>query len=427
MSLLPPKVVFPSINDGNYQLVLTNIRTRLQDVASWADAARGAQQSITRRAAALSQVQALTNSLGSTGRHDPFVYNWNPATQFSKFSVGKSSLASRRCIIAFDGDSTTVGYGAGTEGGTLPMTNCRLFSTAARLAYWLPKLSQGALPASFDSAFGFGNATAAIDSRVTLVGTADMYTSSGFGGPAIRLDASGEGIDFVPTQAFNAVDIYCLGQNASVTVAVDGGATIATRFFTNNSQVNRTTTTGITLGTHTLNIRWNAGPAYICGIVCYNTTAPVIEVYNGGSGGSKVSDWNDNIPGFGLSNGALATTPDLVMINLGINDSGNNVTDAAYYSGLDTMISRHKNAGSDVILFMPTPVNGSNSATNFPLYLAKLKLLSEKWNVPLVSWLDWFKTYSNLTTNWGMTDNTHPPAAVYDAEARWLAEQLINI
>ena len=155
-----------------------------------------------------------------------------------------------------------------------------------------------------------------------------------------------------------------------------------------------------------------ANNVFIEGIDLRKSTSSTIEVYNAGVGGAD-SGVVGPLTGLGEFAGAAELSPNLALINYGINDINNGTeTIPQTVSNIEKMVSELRSIDCDPIVLIPTAVVGR--IAEFSALRAALHTMSLQDNVPLI---DLSATYGNdasaLNAAGLMVDNVHPSPAFY--------------
>jgi lysophospholipase L1-like esterase len=324
------------------------------------------------------------------------LYNWNPATQLSNFKYARAKvsgqMANARCKVVMLGDSTTAGVG----GAAPNSTNYRATgSVTTYTCKYMTAVSN--LVTQQDSFFGCGNDPTS-DNRVVLVANAAVYSgAAALAGPVIAM-TTGQVVTFTPNDSYqyDRVDIHFIDSGGNINISVDGANTI-TSVATTGSGNMKFQTVNLTLGYHVLYMTGNSSTTFFLeGASFWKSTAPTIEVYNGGSGGAEASG-STGTTGYGSLQGAVAVQPCLTFVNFGINEINNGDTTASQYqTNITTIVSTLQNASCDVILVMPHPFGtSSNYSNSVAQFRAALHSISTTYNVPV---LDLGNRYNNNYT-----------------------------
>jgi len=273
-------------------------------------------------------------------------------------------------------------------------------------------------------------AAAAPDVAPTLGGTSSNQFYAGPGlSSVLWSSSSGSTITFTVQGTSCKVWLVCpptLG-SLNATWSVDGGATTG---FTVPQQAGTTLLQGRTIplgasGSHTVAIAYTGGFGHlqVAGVDVYDGEETVgVHVINGGHVTTTAKIWvdNDNLNAPGQSwmqaSAALAN-PDLVLINLGVNDYLSGTTDAqTYMRNIQTIIAKHRlgapNASYALVANYETDPNSSGAHPILP-WSAYVNALYNLIAVdPTVALIDLTKfmpqTFAASTYGLYLGDNVHP-------------------
>lgn len=345
----------------------------------------------------------VTGSLSGTGLYNVTSQN----TAHLRAALARVRAGSGTAKIAFVGDSTTVGdYASSTS---LVFSNDKVLAYPNQLA---KMLTARGLPAQNDSFFGGGNVNGpsgtfrtdypAYNPAVSFTGTS--WTISSFyslGANTFQSGTNGEILSFVPVSAFDTIDVYW-AQNpfgGNIVVNVDGGATLSTINTNGTAGVGKTTITGVTRATHTINLVTSVtGGNFVfpIGVAVRDSTAgnARVELYNLGFSGGFVNYPGIPTSSYGASLAAApygyfaalpVMAPDVTFINLTINDIANQVeTPTAYGVALGAMVTAALAVG-DCVLMVGNPVGAANWSNGVSTaYAAQVYSLAKQYNCPLI-------------------------------------------
>lgn len=294
-------------------------------------------------------------------------------------------------LIVCLGDSTTSGHGSVTFGQNYPSVlvaflNALGLSVAQTWTHPNAQGSQGIADPGMSVGSSWTNTAFASTPGSAWAGTgtgtlAYSPCTAGRSGPA----------------AVNAFDIYYEQgptNYGTANVNVDGGSTLATISSQNATEgIEKLTVSGLTLGTHTLNIvqtgSHGGSGLLILGIRGYNASAPGIELMNMGAPSSTTANWTASGTGFYGYNWAPIYQPTLTIIDLGINDASGTVALATYQSNMQALITRGLQSGAgDVVLKSFVPSIPGTLTDTWTLrekeYIPGLLALASANNVPLI-------------------------------------------
>ncbi len=335
----------------------------------------------------------------------------------------RAALASRsttQATILAVGDSITEGYSATTRADK--WTNRLQQQLAARYPVPAGNPAGGMWYPAW--------AAAAPDVAPTLGGTSSNQFYAGPGlSSVLWSSSSGSTITFTVQGTSCKVWLVCpptLG-SLNATWSVDGGATTG---FTVPQQAGTTLLQGRTIplgasGSHTVAIAYTGGFGHlqVAGVDVYDGEETVgVHVINGGHVTTTAKIWvdNDNLNAPGQSwmqaSAALAN-PDLVLINLGVNDYLSGTTDAqTYMRNIQTIIAKHRlgapNASYALVANYETDPNSSGAHPILP-WSAYVNALYNLIAVdPTVALIDLTKfmpqTFAASTYGLYLGDNVHP-------------------
>ena len=351
-------------------------------------------------------------------------------------ALAKVRSGTGRGKILFFGDSTTAGSGAGSSGNvnmvgawskSFPNQIAKLLAAAG-----IPTSSNSYL--SNQNAAGTGVAYNSYDPR--LVEGAGWADGTGFfiAGGTTFVSTGSAALAFTPTSQVDTADVYWYNNNNSgtATVNVNGGATLATLTATGTQTVTKTTVTA-TKASNTINIvGGGATQFYVMGVMAYDSTTPAIDFIQAGNYGSTISTWTSNSaippgPSFSGATGLLAKlAPDLVVVDLTVNDSSAGTAVSTYTTNLATLVQAIQANGADVLLVSGTPAN--ISATGIASIVGAVSSYANSNNIVF---LDVNARWVNYTTGnalgWFYTDGIHPNAIGYQDVAQMVATFLATI
>jgi lysophospholipase L1-like esterase len=376
-----------------------------------------------------------TSPAGSLGMTPLVTYNWYPDKQLEHFLL--ANPATRRIVTI--GDSTTLGFGAASTG-------FRGLSYPAELAQALSKAGQAAEFANFvGMGYEFNSQGDEIsDNRTALIGGAAWDTNAiGAGGPGVELSHPGDGVSLTldtPGEYNQLIISYIDLGSGSITVAVDGGPVVATLKLGNTGNI-LTQPVSITAGTHSkATVASTTSTAtYIQGIEFHqsiNNASAAIEVIDAGIGGwtttgAAQSYYNGKVltaslNGFGQTAGSAALHPNLVLINLGINDILTGVPQSTSVANLVAIAKLLRSQQIDVVFIIPNPFTNVTDVAALVSFRASLESYAKMLNFPVI---DLSGTYGDSITALSKaglmaSDNVHPNATLYADIATGIASLL---
>lgn len=232
------------------------------------------------------------------------------------------------------GDSTT-------EGGTLTAISQRWLDRLAahmRARYPVTGVVGGAPSTYLPAAWGVGSS---IPAPATIGGSPGQH-ANGLGRRGYSLTASGQSVTWTVTGRL--VDIAFTKQSGLgiAAVAIDGipAAALNTASGATGSFVSAVARYDLsTTGTHTVAVTWTSGTVMVEGIVTYSgdSTAGILH-YDAGHFGYTTNNFQAAATNAWMTTAAWLQ-PQLITINVGINDYKQNRGAAAYTTDLNTIIA----------------------------------------------------------------------------------------
>jgi hypothetical protein len=392
-----------------------------------ATSAGGAHETVTFTGASESGTFVPRSPAGSAGANNLIVFNWDLQAQLASFLSAVASGAGATIISI--GDSTTRGLGAAT-------TNYEQLSYPSELTQALNADGVGAQDNNF---LGDQND----NSAVSLFGGAFQSSIITAGGESIGMLQAGAGFTFTLDNAgsFNRLTISYLDYgNGTVTVSVGGSQTVLATLSIGSTLETLTQTIDLPAGSYQSVTVTSASsnPVDIQGVSFANSTSGAIQVYNAGIGGYDSTSMNTSVyqgqalvgsaEGYGPVASALALSPSLAIVDIGIDDYvWGTGTAATVAQNLTDIITNLQNAGSDVIIVIPEPFDLTGYDADITTLRAALQNVSLSMNVPLI---DLSASYSdNFNTLWSealMSDPLHPDATLYADIGSQIASLLAN-
>jgi lysophospholipase L1-like esterase len=318
------------------------------------------------------------------------------------------------------GDSTT--YGRGASGSQFAA--CRAGSYPVSLA---AILNARGLPSNADNFVCTSSASGTVtyDPRV-VENTGWVETQQSLGSAFFYNDTSTNALALTPVGAFDTMVVTYLRKTASgsVTVNVDGGATLATINTAGTNLTYASTTVSCTLGTHTINIAPTATGTdhYIHTVQCYSSAAPGVCVFNFGQNGALCANF-DVAGGFGALAALAYYAPDLCIIELTINDSYLDVTPLATYTNELTAIVASALTTSDVVLGVGNPYSGPPA--DYASYVGAVYGIATEFNLPLVDISRRWQSYATMNPLMAYYDGFHPTSQGYYDKALAYASKIL--
>lgn len=327
---------------------------------------------------------------------------------------------------AMVGDSTIFGVGADNTQATTDTTGGG-FTSADQLRKRFNTFLGQALDA--------GAAVLPSDSRVTRTGAIASSSTGAFGVTSYRVDGAGNQMAFPGflCTTIEIISVWIPGTSGALVYSVDGGAdvTAAAGAGTGANTIMVTTISGLTSGTaHSVTIKAPAsGRAYIVGVVYRAGTGIVVPRV--GRPGATTLDLIQGVSGSTTAAGLFrrqlllssinAWAPDVLVLKLGINDSGlpgagqaQAITPAQYKANLKqialyqtspsaaadaefnaagAMIPR-KTIGGSVLLVIGPHAATVGLTPESEYYQAAREVCDEMDHVSLVNLADWYGSFT---------------------------------
>lgn len=387
---------------------------------------------ITRAGAALIGSMGLGNSSDArtlailTGAAPAFTYNWNPNVNLAHWRSQRQKVlaGTARGKLAICGDSTSIGWGAGS-GGTA-YTGARPLSWGNVLA---SKMAAGGLPTTTDSFFNGpgGSLTVALmpayDARLSFgagwTSSALVAGSSAWLGGGMLNNNTTSVLAFTPGVVFDTVKVFDFttpSLTGTLKMSIDAGGVLLSQA-QNPADSFRTSTVSVASGVHVVKIAAaDTNRTYCNGIQVYDSTKTAVDVFEFGYGGARSSDLACTANAWSYLNALSAVAPDLTIIPIGINDWQNSVTTAAFKTSVQAVTTAAKLSG-DVIFVTPIPTGNSASEDTQHTYISTLIDLSNSNNVLLIDIHDYFGNYVSTNGKSMMFDTLHSKAGGYAIEA----------
>lgn len=348
--------------------------------------------------------------------------------------------------ILFSGDSTSVGVGADPTGAT-DIQGARPYSPPLQAMEALRAIGISAAADTFSSDNNVVAATLPLyRTDVSLIGAPGTSSRTPTGGGNLYRPAAGSYISLTTSEP---VDSFVIGFPRAtglgvMQVLIDD---VAYTTFNQNDAANDyhfETITGLTPGIHKISTTTLSGASHgPASIWAYDSTKTQAHVFNMGARNWRTSDWvkstyaTSPLPSLG------ALQPDIVVIDIGINDyRQSGTTIATVTANIQAMIDMAEGAGASVILAVPNPIATYNTATDAWSQAAVLTMyqslatanpdtvlvnMPEKYFEGGLSAATNPATFAALNAAGHMYDTTHPKGSVYAVEGVALAEAIFAV
>jgi lysophospholipase L1-like esterase len=218
-----------------------------------------------------------------------------------------------------------------------------------------------------------------------------------------------ETLVFTPAEAWDTCDLYYLGGTTLGTFTLDtGGAVLATCHATLGT-IQKVTINKGAPSVGPLNIIRTVQGSNVCAIGairCYNSTVSEVEVWNVGAAGITTGGSALNANSYDPVYVMKTYAPDVVIINLGINDVITSVNAQVTYDNLVSIITNLKTV-SDVVINIPNP-----QATTYDAAFNKLRIAIQNaalfCGINLSVDIDGIWGTVALSSAYMYSDNIHP-------------------
>lgn len=315
-----------------------------------------------------------------------------------------------RTRILCVGDSNTMGWNAIGEGG-----HRRWASYPDALAQALP----AGLRARSDAYWGGGNVPdwSDYDPHLVLGSGWDDNGGDGLGGGAFRNSTTTAALAYTPAQPWQQADIW-VRRPGSATLSVGIAGSLEEEVLTSGGLL-KISYTAPTLAVQTLQMARVSGAVEVMGWDLYDPAEPGVGVINAGRAGWRSDQSAANAGDF------ASLSPDLVVIQLGINDFRANAAPEDYRASMATLIDAAIAAGADVVLVVSFHPSGAQTYL-WSDYVARVYSLADEYHLPVVDLTHRYGSHAaGIAAGW-VQDGSHLTAAGY-AEAGWLAAKPLTL
>ncbi|WP_420104562.1 SGNH/GDSL hydrolase family protein [Bosea sp. (in: a-proteobacteria)] len=264
-----------------------------------------------------------------------------------------------RARVVFIGDSKTVGTGAGTSSGNTWTDGAE---PRSKVAHFTRQLTAAGIPTNRNAWFGSSGlaspaAKVAYDARLTI-GAGWSGGPQTLGGVSWATNGT-TSINFAAAGNTDTLESFFRLRSADGqgSITVDASPTVLTTLNVSPpaEQPGKATAT-TTLGAHTWNVqRTGGGFLNFVGMIAYDSTAPAVDIINGGAFGT-VSGYHASTNSSTIDAATMLSViqPNLVIIQLGTNNLNVGWDLAVYTADILDIITNAKAAGADVVLEVPT-------------------------------------------------------------------------
>jgi lysophospholipase L1-like esterase len=339
---------------------------------------------------------------------DHSVYNQKGSnTRVLRGKMGAVQAGTGACRIAMLGDSLTSG-----QSGVAGVSDWPL-----QLRKLMP--GRGCPVGGTGFVYAYNHIASAVDPRWVYSGWALSGQASNF----ISVDTAGVTATFTSDVAGTVVEILTFGTSRAFTVSIDSvGQSAWTPSGASATQL--ISYSGLANTTHVVQITSITGASNF--LVAVNVRgATGVTVSNVGSGGAQASQVASQF--YTTYQTMVAGTPDVIILNFGMNEALNGVPVATFKTAFQARITSALATGADVLLWAPdSPSTTGNpggypavSSATFQTYLSAIYDLADTNDLVLVDVTDRFGLYSGTSGNYA--DAIHLTAQGYGDIARAFA------
>ncbi len=312
--------------------------------------------------------------------------------------------------VLFVGDSTTSGEG--------PNTTPRIAATATTRLTTLLNARYGA-PAAQGLGVPPTQAGSGPDSRWTIAGTG-WADNSPFGFASVsnyKATSSTTGtLTYTPSGGANydSFIVYFLKSAGNglgtVRALATGGTNTDINTGTGADGIGVGTVTGTAGTSNTIQFTHLSGSdVYIVGVEPFHSSTVRVRVANAGLGGTDTGNWKGNSV-FGSLACIQAYTPNLTVINLGINDAIQSFSTSTYSTNLQAIITAAQVSGDVILQTMYPSANATYNGFEAQ-YVTVMRGLGVSLNIPLIDY--WAISGGVNPSSFDSGDGLHPSILGY--------------
>jgi lysophospholipase L1-like esterase len=325
------------------------------------------------------------------------------------------------------GDSTTAGVGATDATGRI---------TQAWPAYMASALAGLGIPTSTKSFMGTAvTPTASYNTYNSQAVLGAGWAADGqekVGGPGFLNSTNANTFEFTPVGNIDSFELYALqntGQG-SISWSIDaGGGTTVSLNNTPEAMYKSATLSAGAAGAHTIKIARVSGNAYIHGIVAWDSTTPGVDIINAGRGSGTTGTLITSNRGWSPLQNVATIAPDLVLLNIGINDytPASIVALATFSANLKTLIATYS-AFADVVLIVPVPSAASRQTIDIQdQYRAEIIAVGQATGAPVIDMSARWVSYVSGNGFGYYFDTVHPSRLGYAEMGNAMAAALASV
>lgn len=352
--------------------------------------------------------------------------NFGPAfTKAWRLAKAKLRTGAGNIALNWNGDSTTVGLGAGTGGGTDPsMTGAEPRAVSSAVAALFSSMG---LPSNHASFWGAKDGATTLakfqeyDPRI-LIGAGWVLDTNWLSGPRFRAPAAvTTSFAFTPGITHDRIQVTYFRTPAGGSFTVDiGGAALLTQSTSGSSLTVQTAVINCTRGLNTVNIKSDgAANVFLVGCEVWDSQTPSVLMRNFARVG-------DTAAGRLALIAAVQGVPgDFNVLNYGTNDMHTGVSASDFQATMQTII---ESLTGGILLVMPGPTSAAWAPLSVQRdYAAVYAALANKYNVPLIDLNARFGTYEDANAAGFMYNDPHPNQYGYADNAAAIGNPLLTV
>jgi len=367
-------------------------------------------------------IVTINDELGQRGLNPLSLTKWRKARAAVRAGVGRGRIV---CL----GDSTTAGVGATDATGRIVQ------AWPAVMARTMAGMGVASSTKSFMGSAAVSTANyPTYNPQVAINAGWAADSQEKVGGQGFLNTTNTNTIEFTPVGNIDSFELYALQNTGQGTIAwsIDAGGT--TNIVLNNTPEamykSATLSAGVA-GTHTIKVARVSGNAYLHGLVAWDATTPAVDVINAGRGSALTTTLTGNTRGWSPLANVTTLSPDLVILNIGINDytPATLVAAATFETNLRLLLTTYT-AFADVILVVPTPSDATRQTLIIQeAYSNIIRAVAAAYGVNLIDFVDRWQSYtaSNALGYYAAADIVHPNATGYADMGEYIGSLLATV
>jgi lysophospholipase L1-like esterase len=344
--------------------------------------------------------------------HATSLLNWH--TALARARTGGTS-ARIHCV----GDSTTKGYGGGdTQTNSYPIRLKTLLTQASGLT-------------AADAGLLLNDNTSSGDSRYTSMPTGWSFSTSAGYTFSVQGLTTAAGPLVITLPGLESLRVWYAknpGTGSTVVTVNDGTAHAQTINTAATAGVGFVEWTGLTPGSQSVSFAVpTVANVFIIAIETFSPTGKIM-ILNEGQPGAGSADLVTTTPAYGKQPTLLnvgATKPDLIILDMLINDWNNNIAPAGCQTAMQSFITAAKSATQDLLLVVPVPPQETAHTYTWSQFVAVVYALADANNLPLIDMTARWVDYPTANTKGLRFDNLHPNAMGYADKAQAIANVVV--